>query len=95
MTPTWTTAGIFTGAGGVRTDEAGILTGEVSVRTTWKNGQAHISVQNSGAADWCTMTGSPLPCASEQASRAVHQSAVEAVRSGAAATLRGVIAESG
>lgn len=30
-----------------------------------------------------------------EASRAVHQSAVEAVRSGAGATLRGVIAESG
>lgn len=47
--PTCTTKGVFTGAGGVRTDEAGILTGEVSVRTIWKNGQAHIAVQYSGA----------------------------------------------
>ncbi|MFD9617750.1 hypothetical protein ACFWB2_10755 [Streptomyces virginiae] len=49
MTPTWTTTGVFTGAGGVRTDEAGIITGEVSVRTIWKDGQAHIAVQYGGA----------------------------------------------
>lgn len=41
------------------------------------------------------MTGSPVPCSSEQTSRAVHQSAVEAVRAGAAATARAVTAESG
>ncbi len=93
MTPTWTTTGVFTGAGGVRTDEAGIITGEVSVRTMWKDGQAHIAVQYGGAPQWCTMTGSPLSC-SERASRTVHQSAVEAVRAGAAATARGIYPES-
>ncbi|MFG2483167.1 hypothetical protein ACGFSI_10470 [Streptomyces virginiae] len=40
---------MFTGAGGVRTDEAGVITGEVSVRTMWKDGQAHIAVQYGGA----------------------------------------------
>lgn len=49
MAPTWTTTGVFTGAGGVRTDEAGVITGEVSVRTIWKDGQAHIAVQYGGA----------------------------------------------
>jgi hypothetical protein len=40
------------------------------------------SVQYTGALDWYTMVGSPVPCGSEADSRAFHQAVVEAIRSG-------------
>ncbi|MEU2833411.1 hypothetical protein [Streptomyces lavendulae] len=79
---TWTTTAVFTGPGGVRTDGAGTLTGEVSVRTIWEPEQARIAVQYVGASEWYTLAGSPVPCPSAEAARSVHQSAVEAVRTG-------------
>ncbi|MEU9983855.1 hypothetical protein [Streptomyces sp. NPDC050856] len=78
----WTTAGVFTGQGGVRTAEAGIVTGELTVHTTWADGQAQVAVQFSGASDWFTMAGSPTPCPSEAASRDLHETVVEAIRAG-------------
>ncbi|MER7467307.1 hypothetical protein [Streptomyces sp. NPDC097981] len=83
-TTTWTTTGVFTGPGGVLTDAAGILTGELTVRTTWEPERAHVAVQYVGAAEWHTLAGSPVPCASAEAGRSVHQSAVDAVRAGGA-----------
>ncbi|MGW6980274.1 hypothetical protein ACWGE1_12605 [Streptomyces sp. NPDC054932] len=77
---TWTTPGVFTGSGGVLTAEAGSLTGELTVRTTWDAGQAHVAVQYAGASKWCTLVGSPVPCPSSEEARSVHQCAVEAVR---------------
>lgn len=85
---TWTTTGVFTGPGGVLTSGAGTLTGELTVRTTWEPEQALVAVQYVGAAEWCTLAGTPVSCATPEAGRAVHQSAVEAVRSGGAAPLR-------
>ncbi|GAA3261702.1 hypothetical protein Slala03_66590 [Streptomyces lavendulae subsp. lavendulae] len=79
---TWTTTAVFTGPGGVPTGEAGTLTGEVSVRTVWEPEQARIAVQYVGASEWYTLAGSPVPCPSAEAARSVHQSAVEAVRTG-------------
>ncbi|MGW3628069.1 hypothetical protein [Streptomyces sp. NPDC000880] len=76
----WTTTGIYAGAGGVLTEEVGVIGGDVTVHTTWSDGQAQIAVQFSGASDWYTMAGSPIPCPSEEASRSLHQSIVEAVR---------------
>ncbi|WP_327418601.1 hypothetical protein [Streptomyces sp. NBC_01233] len=81
---TWTTTGVFTGPGGVLTGEAGTLTGELTVRTTWEPEQAHVAVQYVGASEWCTLTGSPVPCPTPEVGRAVHQCAVEAVRTGGA-----------
>ncbi|MFJ7060527.1 hypothetical protein ACK8N7_35540 [Streptomyces griseobrunneus] len=83
----WTTSGVFAGTGGVRTEEAGILSGDLTVHTTWSDGQASVAVQYSGSSDWFTLAGSPVPCASEEESRAFHQSVVEAVRQGDGATL--------
>jgi hypothetical protein len=71
----WTTPGVYTGRGGVLTDEVGPVTGDVTVHTTWAEGEARVAVQYSGASDWFTMSGSPVPCA------------VEAVREGNAATV--------
>jgi len=83
----WTTTGVFAGAGGVLTDEVGVVTGDLTVHTTWADGEAQVAVQYSGASDWFTMTGSPVPCPSQEDSRALHEATVEAVRTGAAATV--------
>ncbi|QNE78911.1 hypothetical protein F0344_33825 [Streptomyces finlayi] len=83
----WTTSGVFTGAGGVRTEEAGILGGDLTVHTTWADGEAEVAVQFSGASDWFTLVGSPVRCPTEEASRAFHQAVVEAVRAGGGATV--------
>ncbi|MBW5480559.1 hypothetical protein [Streptomyces bambusae] len=82
---TWTTTGVFTGPGGVLTGEAGTLTGELTVRTTWEQEQAHVAVQYVGASEWYTLAGSPVSCPSPEAGRSVHQSAVDAVRTGGSA----------
>ncbi|MEV6652278.1 hypothetical protein [Streptomyces sp. NPDC051219] len=81
----WTTSGVFAGPGGVPTAEADMISGDLTVHTTWSDGQAQIAVQFSGSSDWFTLVGSPLPCPSEEDSRDLHQGVVEAVRAGAAA----------
>lgn len=84
---TWTTTGVFTGQGGARTDGAGIVTGELTVQTTWDGKQADVRVRYSGTAEWFTLAGSPVPCPSQQDSRRLHQAVVEAVRAGGGATV--------
>lgn len=69
------------------TDEAGVVTGDVTVHTTWADGEARVAVQYSGASDWFTMSGSPVPCATEEESRDLHDDVVEAVREGNGATV--------
>ncbi|AQT76119.1 hypothetical protein [Streptomyces sp. fd1-xmd] len=82
----WTTRGIFAGRDGVVTGEEGpVLTGELDIHTTWTEveGLAHITVQYSGASDWLPLAGSPVPCPSEEASRALHEAVINSVRAGA------------
>ena len=76
----WTTTRILSGHAGVRTDGGGVLRGEVDLHTTWAGGQAIVTAQFSGSADWFTVTGSPVPCASEEESRDLHQRIVEGIR---------------
>ncbi|MFD1659382.1 hypothetical protein ACFSL4_14500 [Streptomyces caeni] len=83
----WTTTGVFAGRGGVRTEEAGIVTGDLTVHTTWDGNHADVAVQYSGTSYWFTLTGSPVTCLSEQDSRHLHQAVVEAVRAGGGATV--------
>ncbi|MFE2476723.1 hypothetical protein [Streptomyces sp. NPDC001194] len=83
----WTTTGVFAGRGGVLTEEAGVLSGDLTVHTTWSGREAQVAVQYSGGSDWFTVTGSPVHCASEEDSRLLHQVMVDAVRTGAAATV--------
>lgn len=61
--------------------------GDLTVHTTWADGEARVAVQFSGASDWFTMAGSPARCPTEEASRAFHQEVVEAVRAGGGATV--------
>jgi hypothetical protein len=76
----WTTAGVFSGSAGVSTVEAGVLKGELDIHTTWAEGQAMVTAQYSGSADWFTVSGSPVPCGTEAESRDLHQAVVDAVR---------------
>ncbi|MFI1169365.1 hypothetical protein ACH4UM_38840 [Streptomyces sp. NPDC020801] len=80
----WTTTGVFAGHGGAHTKEAGIVSGDLTVHTTWDGRQADVTVQYSGTSQWFTLSGSPVPCASERDSRQLHQGVVEAVRAGGA-----------
>lgn len=84
----WTSPGVYAGTGGVSTDEAGVIKGDLTIHTTWAEGRVHVAVQHSGASEWFTLTGSPRPARDENRARAYHQAAVEAVRAGGAAVLR-------
>ncbi|MEU9304829.1 hypothetical protein [Streptomyces sp. NPDC048269] len=82
----WTTRGIFAGRDGVQTGEAGrVLTGELDIHTTWTEAEAlaHVTVQYSGGSDWLPLAGSPVPCPSEEASRALHDAVIHSIRAGA------------
>lgn len=82
----WTTA-VTTGPGGVRTDEAGVIAGEVTLRTFWSDSdsQALVTLQHKEIPDWYTMSGSPVDAPSEAAGKAVHEAAVDAARQGGGA----------
>ncbi|MBT2408521.1 MULTISPECIES: hypothetical protein [unclassified Streptomyces] len=79
----WTTTGVYAGAGGVSTEEAGRISGNLTVHTTWTGAQAQVAVQYTGSSDWFTLSGSPVGCSSEPESRDLHQAVVERVREGA------------
>ncbi|MFD7609622.1 hypothetical protein [Streptomyces sp. NPDC059828] len=79
---TWTTQGIIAGSGGVMTTEGGPITGDLTVHTTWIDGQAQVTVQHTGASEWYAMEGSPVTASDEPTARHVHQAAVEAVKEG-------------
>ncbi|MFI1367541.1 hypothetical protein [Streptomyces griseochromogenes] len=90
----WTTPGVFAGRGGARTDEAGVVTGDLTVHTTWDGNVADVTVQYTGTSEWFTVTGSPVPCHSERQSRNLHQAVVAAVRAGGGATVdQGLVRE--
>lgn len=84
---TWTTRGVFTGHGGARADEAAIMTGNLTVRTTWNGEKADVAVRYTDTEQWFALAGSPVPCHSERDSRQLHQAVVEAVRSGGGAVV--------
>lgn len=83
----WTTVRVTSGKGGVHTDERGAVSGDLDIHTTWAEGEATVTVQYSGATEWFTVTGSPVPCSSERESRDFHQAVVEAARTGGGVTM--------
>ncbi|MEU8591013.1 hypothetical protein AB0C59_29005 [Streptomyces sp. NPDC048664] len=83
----WTTKGVYAGRGGARTEDAGIMTGDLTVHTTWDGSEADVAIQYSGGSQWFTLAGSPVPCDSEAGSRHLHQEVIEAVRAGGGATV--------
>ncbi|WP_051838543.1 hypothetical protein [Streptomyces sp. NRRL WC-3742] len=83
---TWTTQSIISGPGGVATAEVGPISGDLTLHTTWVDGEARLTVQYSGALDWYTVAGSPVPAADETTARAIHQAMVNGAKEGGGAS---------
>ncbi|RSS62220.1 hypothetical protein EF912_05415 [Streptomyces sp. WAC07061] len=86
----WTTRSVVAGRGGVRTTGAGVLTGELEVRTDWSDGLAYVAVRPRGGSAWHTVAGSPVPCPNGYASRRLHDSFLDSVRGRGTTTLADV-----
>jgi hypothetical protein len=52
---------ITAGPGGVMTDEVGVITGELTLRTEFDAGQVTVRVQYKDADEWYTVTGGRTP----------------------------------
>ena len=70
------TTDIVAGPGGVMTDEVGVVTGDLTVRTEFADGHAVVKVQYRDAAEWYTVTGARATLASPKDLDAVHTVAV-------------------
>ena len=51
------TTDIVTAPGGVMTDEVGVVTGDLSVRTEYSDGRVTVRVQYKDADEWYAVTG--------------------------------------
>ncbi|MEO3870446.1 hypothetical protein ABGB18_16655 [Nonomuraea sp. B12E4] len=69
------------GPGGVMTDEVGVITGEVTVRTEIAGGRATVRIQYFEADEWYEIEGSPLGLTADPGPR-LHQEIVQAVQRG-------------
>lgn len=72
---------VVAGPGGVMTDEVGVITGEVTVRTEVAAGGVSVRVQYLDADEWYEIEGSPLEPARDPGPR-LHQEIIQAVRHG-------------
>jgi hypothetical protein len=70
------TADITPGPGGVLTDEVGVVTGELTLRTEFRDGGITLSVQYKDADEWYVVTGGRVPVPDPGCLDAVHQLAV-------------------
>ncbi|RKN42791.1 hypothetical protein [Micromonospora endolithica] len=70
------TADLVAGPGGVMTDEVGVVTGELTLRTEWADGQVTLSVQYKDAEEWYAVTGGRAALADPAGVDAVHTIAV-------------------
>jgi hypothetical protein len=70
------TADIVTGPGGVMTDEAGVVTGELEVETAFADGQVALRVRYRDADEWYAVTGGRAPLPDPAGLDAVHAIAV-------------------
>ena len=66
------TADITAGPGGVMTDEAGVVTGDLTVRTEYAGGRVTVRVQYKDADEWYAVTGGTAPLADEADLQSVH-----------------------
>ncbi|MFI5673016.1 hypothetical protein [Streptomyces sp. NPDC051704] len=80
---------VLAGPGGAMTDEVGVITGPLTLRTTaLPDGRlVRIEVQYKDAEEWYALTGSPVAHHGDPA--AVHAAALAAVRAGHAAEAPG------
>ncbi|WP_346537705.1 hypothetical protein [Micromonospora sp. DPT] len=70
------TADLVAGPGGVMTDEAGVVTGELTLKTRYADGQVSLSVQYKDADEWYAVTGGKAALADPAGLDAVHAVAV-------------------
>lgn len=64
---------IIAGPGGVMTDEVGVVTGDLTVRTEYVNGRVSVRVQYKDADEWYAVTGASAPLADPAGVEAVHR----------------------
>jgi hypothetical protein len=70
------TTDIVPGPGGVMTDEVGVVTGDLTLRTELTDGDAVLSVQYKDAEEWYAVTGGRAKLADPSDLEAVHAIAV-------------------
>jgi hypothetical protein len=70
------TTDIVAGPGGVMTDEAGVVTGDLTLRSELAKGTYVLRVQYQGAAEWYQVTGTKTGLHSEADLDAMHAQAV-------------------
>ncbi|MGR6914929.1 hypothetical protein ACU635_11840 [[Actinomadura] parvosata] len=81
MTPETYETTVLAGPGGVMTEDVGIITGELTVRTVVAGEQVSVRVQYLNADEWYELEGSPLPPPTTSGSR-LHAEIVQAIRHG-------------
>ncbi|WP_043624575.1 hypothetical protein [Nonomuraea candida] len=69
---------VVAGPGGVMTEEVGVITGEVTVRTETSGGRVTVRIQYLDADEWYEVEGSPL----RDPGPHLHQEIVQAVMRG-------------
>ena len=70
------TTDIVPGPGGVMTDEVGVVTGDLTLRTEMAGGDVVLRVQYKDADEWYAVTGGKAPLADPAGLDAVHSIAV-------------------
>lgn len=70
------TTDIVAGPGGVMTDEVGVITGELTLRTEYDKGQVVLRVQYKDADEWYVVTGGRAALPDPRCLDAVHSIAV-------------------
>ncbi|MEU7457541.1 hypothetical protein [Streptosporangium roseum] len=76
---------VVAGPGGVMTEDVGVVTGELTIRTEAAGDAAQtaqVQVQYTGAEEWYTLTGSPIPLAGRSVEQ-LHQAVLRAAAQGA------------
>ncbi|GIF11267.1 hypothetical protein FHX34_1011167 [Actinoplanes teichomyceticus] len=76
MTEQSRTTDIVPGPGGVMTDEVGVVTGELTLRSELAGNEVTLRVQYRDAAEWYVVTGGKVPVADPADLEAVHTVAV-------------------
>ncbi|MEV7181029.1 hypothetical protein [Kitasatospora sp. NPDC093679] len=80
------TKGIPAGPGGVMTEEVGVITGNLTLRTTRQGDQAALEIQYDDADEWYTVQNSPVAIPAGKDLQAVHEAMLDAVEQGGGAT---------
>jgi hypothetical protein len=74
--PEQRTTDIVAGPGGVMTDEVGVVTGDLTLRSELAAGKYVLRVQYKGAEEWYTVTGTQVALPVKRGLDAMHAQAV-------------------